>query len=62
LISAIPRVKYRQARVEQQTPWMQPCCAIAEQKIPSSTIVQQPKMEQPDNFPKGLSGGACFDW
>ncbi|CAF1293700.1 unnamed protein product, partial [Didymodactylos carnosus] len=34
-----------------------------EQIIPSSTIVQQPKMEQRDNFPKGLSGGgACFDW
>ncbi|CAF1118678.1 unnamed protein product [Didymodactylos carnosus] len=33
-----------------------------EQKIPLNTIVQQPRMEQRDNFSKGLSGGgACLD-
>ncbi|CAF1590160.1 unnamed protein product, partial [Didymodactylos carnosus] len=34
-----------------------------EHKTPSNTIVQQPRMEQRENFPKGLSGGGvCFDW
>ncbi|CAF1254017.1 unnamed protein product [Didymodactylos carnosus] len=36
--------------------------SAAEQKIPLNTIVQQPRMEQRDNFSKGLSGGgACLD-
>ncbi|CAF1328072.1 unnamed protein product, partial [Didymodactylos carnosus] len=33
------------------------------QKNDANMIVQQPKIEQRDNFPKHLrGGGACFDW